>query len=303
MNQKQLSYFMEVYHCRNIQAAADKLYLTHQGLSRIIRSLEDELGSQLFIRSNRGLEPTDFARTLVPHVQRLLDDYATVQGVHTLLGREKAVVSVYALDHLFGYFGAELILAFHEKHPVITLSILDTTDEYALESLSAGRCDYALVNGPIDNTRFTAQSLFYSRYCMRIHKSHPLAQKANLTYQDFNGENIIGKGRAYHCFRTNIDRHLLEMGIDADVPFETSDDELLMHLVEHNIGIATTYDFSALRHCGPNSVIRYLDEPNAGHHIYLVERANALPTKAARAFKTFLLENISRFVIPNPECE
>ena len=28
MNQKQLSYFLEVYRCCNIQAAADKLYLT-----------------------------------------------------------------------------------------------------------------------------------------------------------------------------------------------------------------------------------------------------------------------------------
>ena len=54
MNQKQLSYFLEVYRCCNIQAAADKLYLTHQGLSRVIRSLEEELGSPLFSRTNRG---------------------------------------------------------------------------------------------------------------------------------------------------------------------------------------------------------------------------------------------------------
>ena len=102
MNQKQLSYFLEVYRCRNIQAAADKLYLTHQGLSRVIRSLEEELGSPLFMRTNRGLEPTDFATTLVPHVQRLLDDYATIQGVHTLTSQARSVVTICALDHLFG---------------------------------------------------------------------------------------------------------------------------------------------------------------------------------------------------------
>lgn len=100
MTLKQLSYFLEVYRCRNIQAAADKLYISHQGLSRAIRELEDELGAALFTRSNRGLAPTDFAKALVPHVQCLLDDYATIQGVHTLTSREKAVVSVCALDHL-----------------------------------------------------------------------------------------------------------------------------------------------------------------------------------------------------------
>ena len=66
MNKKQLEYFMETYHYRNIQVAADNLYISHQGLSRVIRSLEDELGQALFVRSNRGLEPTDFATTLLP---------------------------------------------------------------------------------------------------------------------------------------------------------------------------------------------------------------------------------------------
>lgn len=302
MNQKQLSYFMEVYRCRNIQAAADKLYMTHQGLSRIIRTLEDELGAALFTRSNRGLEPTDFARILVPHVQRLLDDYATIQGVHTLTGQEKAVVSVYALDHLFGYWGVDLLARFHKEHPQITLSILDTTDEYALESLAAGKCDFAIVNGPIDNTRFASTELFYSRYCLRLHRDHPLANKEELHFEDFRGQKIIGKGRAYHCFRTNIDRHLLESGIDVDVPIETPDEDLLMRLVEQNLGVAATYDFSAVGHCGADTVVRYLAEERAGHHIYLVERIHTLPTKAGRAFKAFLLAQLP-FDTPTPESE
>lgn len=295
MNQKQLLYFLEVYRSCNIQAAADKLYMTHQGLSRIIRSLEDELGQPLFIRSNRGLEPTDFAATLIPHVQRLLDEYATIQGIHTLTSQEKSVVTIYTLDHILAYFGAGFVTGFHAEYPDITLSVLDTTDEAALESLLAGKSDFALVNGPIDNTRFTATPLFFARYCFRMHKDHPLAQKDTLRFEDFRGQKLIGKGRAYHCFRTNIDRYLLEAGIDIDVPIETSDEELMMELVEQNIAIAATYDFSALSHCGENTVIRYLDDPDMGHHIYLVEKAHTLPTKAGRAFKRFLIAYIQNF--------
>lgn len=110
MNKKQLEYFMETYHYRNIQAAADNLYISHQGLSRVIRSLEDELGQALFVRSNRGLEPTDFATTLLPHIQSLLDTYARIEGVQTLAGQKKSVVTVYALDHVLGYLGAEFII-------------------------------------------------------------------------------------------------------------------------------------------------------------------------------------------------
>ena len=293
MNQKQLSCFLEVYRCRNVQAAADKLYLTHQGLSRTIRALEDELGHPLFKRSNRGVEPTDFATTLVPHVQRLLDDYATIQGLDTLTSQRKSVVTVYALDHLLGYFGADFVTAFHAQHPDITLSVLDTTDEAALESVSAGRSDFALVNGPIDNTRFSAVPLFYSRFCYRMRRDHPLAQKQTLTVQDFDGQKLIGKGRAYHCFRTNIDQYMLSQGLHVTVPIETPDESLLQQLVEAGLGIAATYDFTAVSHCGENTVVRYLDDDRAGHHIYLVEKAGTLPTRAGRAFRQFLLDKVT----------
>ena len=52
MNRKQLMYFMEAYRTCNIQAAADVLYISHQGLSRVLRTLEEELGQPLFRRSN-----------------------------------------------------------------------------------------------------------------------------------------------------------------------------------------------------------------------------------------------------------
>lgn len=289
MNKKQLEYFMEAYRCRSIQAAADNLYISHQGVSRVIRSLENELGQALFIRSNHGLEATDFADTLVPHVQTLLDSYTRIEGIRTLAGQREKVVTVYSLDHVFGYLGADFVLAFHERYPDITLSVVDTTDENALESLANGRADFAVVNGPVDNTRFSCSSLFYSRYCCRIRRDNSLADKKPLTVEDFAGQKLIGKGREYSCFRKSVDQLVLAEDIHVDIPFETSDEVLMEELVEKGLAIAVTYEFSALSHCGPNTVIRYLDAPGYGQSIYLAERINAKPTKAGQAFKDFLL--------------
>ncbi len=290
MNRKQLEYFIEAYRCRNIQMAANHLYITHQGLSRVIRSLEEELGGTLFLRSNRGLEPTDYATALVPHVQSILDTYARIDGLQTLAGQQKAVVTVYTLDHFMGFLGSAFLIGFHARYPDITLSILDTSDDRALDMLRGGKADFAIVNGPIDHTRFSAEALFFSRYCFRIHRDNPLSQKPLLTVKDLNGQPIIGKGREYNCFRNYIDQMILKHGIHIDIPIETSDEELLMELVEHNVAIAGTYEFSALNYCGPNSVIRFLDDPNNGQMMYLAERYNTPPTRAGRCFKTYLLD-------------
>ena len=34
-------------------------------------------------------------------------------------------------------------------------------------------------------------------------------EKDSLTYQDLQGQHIIGKGRAYSCFRYHFDKHIL----------------------------------------------------------------------------------------------
>ena len=61
MNQKQMQYFVTVYQTQNIQAAAEQLFVTRQGVSKVLRLLEEELGQVLFRRSSKGVSPTDYA--------------------------------------------------------------------------------------------------------------------------------------------------------------------------------------------------------------------------------------------------
>ena len=216
--------------------------------------------------------------------------YARIDGLQTLAGQQKAVVTVYSLDHFIGFLGASFLTGFHASFPDITLSVVDTSDDRALDMLRGGKADFAIVNGPIDHTRFMATELLFSRYCFRINLDNPLSRKPHLTVKDLNGQTVVGKGREYNCFRNYIDQMILKHGIHIDIPIETSDEELLMELVENNVAIAGTYEFSALTHCGPNSVIRFLDDPNNGQMMYLVERYSTPPTRAGRCFKTYLLD-------------
>ena len=64
MNQKQLQYFVTVYQTQNIKTAADRLFVSRQGVSKVIRLLEEELGQPLFVRSIKGVMPTDYATIL-----------------------------------------------------------------------------------------------------------------------------------------------------------------------------------------------------------------------------------------------
>lgn len=59
MNIQQLQYALAVYRAGSISGAAASLYIAQPNLSSIIRSLEEELGYPIFIRTSRGVKPTE----------------------------------------------------------------------------------------------------------------------------------------------------------------------------------------------------------------------------------------------------
>ena len=83
---------------------------------------------------------------------------------------------------------------------------------------------------------------------------------------------------------------LLGQDIEVDIPLETSDEGLLRDLVERQGWIAATYDFSVKDYVGENTVLRFMDGPEFGQNIYLARKLDAKMTRAASAFRAFLLD-------------
>ena len=72
MNTTTLKCFQMVYEEKSISRAARRLYITPQGLSRSIRQLEEELDALLFLRTVRGMEPTESGRFLYEKSGRII---------------------------------------------------------------------------------------------------------------------------------------------------------------------------------------------------------------------------------------
>ena len=279
MNQKQMEYFLEVYRQGNIQSAADKLYVSRQGVSKMLKTLEEELGQLLFIRNPHGLVPTD-----------LLAEYRSIASMSTLASQSKSVVTIYALDHIMAYLGAEFLWDFHQACPDIILSTVDTTDDAALKGVLEKQCNFAIVTGEADQNRFAAESLFFSRYCARLHRQHPLAGKENIAYADLEGARIVSKGRGYQCFRHNIDKYILLPGLHVDLVAETADEMLITDLILRHQAINLGYDYAAVLNPHPDIVVKPLGTgDDLGQNVYLVWDKTTVLTKASQKFRSFLL--------------
>lgn len=80
MNQKQITYFLSVYETRSMKKTAEHFFVSPQGISRVIKDMENELGTELFLRSRQqeGLLPTHAAEMLLPHFQNILHEYELI---------------------------------------------------------------------------------------------------------------------------------------------------------------------------------------------------------------------------------
>lgn len=71
-----LHMFYIIVKCGSIGDAARRMHLTRSALSHAIRSLERDLGCELFLRHDRSITLTDCGRKLVPLAESILKKMA-----------------------------------------------------------------------------------------------------------------------------------------------------------------------------------------------------------------------------------
>ena len=91
MELRHLRYFVAVAEMENVsRAAMQRLHVSQPSLSRQIRDLEDEIGTQLLTRGVRGIELTAAGRTFLDHARCQQSSLNTKQFVR----RRAATISL-----------------------------------------------------------------------------------------------------------------------------------------------------------------------------------------------------------------
>ncbi len=75
MTLQQLRYMILVAECGSINEAAKKLFITQPSLSGAIKELEEEIGMDLFFRSNRGITITPDGEEFLSYARQVADQY------------------------------------------------------------------------------------------------------------------------------------------------------------------------------------------------------------------------------------
>ena len=203
MNTEYLRYFELAYKEGNFSAAARRVPVSPQGLTKAIHTLEKDLGVTLFdIDPDTGSPvPTEYSHELFQFVQvfdsniRLLND-----AFDAIRGRQVYTVRVGCSLGVLGTFGPEFIGEFHRANPNVNVETWEAADDIVAQNLAAGTCELALLVGECP-PGLMCQELYRCRQYFWVNASDPLAQRPELTMADVAGRDVAIPGSGFDCYR------------------------------------------------------------------------------------------------------
>lgn len=80
MTLQQLKYAITIADCGSMNEAAKQLFLSQPSLSATIKELEEEIGLDLFLRSNRGIAITPEGEEFLGYARQVTEQYRLLEG-------------------------------------------------------------------------------------------------------------------------------------------------------------------------------------------------------------------------------
>ena len=200
MTLQQLKYVITIADCGSMNEAAKRLYLSQPSLSETVMSLEEEIGVELFIRTNRGIRTTvegeeflSYARQVVEQYQLLDDKYIS----HTN-SRKKFCVS---MQHYTFAVKAFVVVAkefgFDEYEFAVretkTAAVIEDVKNFKSEIGILYRNDFnaKVLDKLLDKNELDFHELFTCNTCVYLWNGHPLAENKKITMKELEQSHVL----------------------------------------------------------------------------------------------------------------
>ena len=195
MELRTLEYFLAVVREENITRAADVLHVTQPTLSRQMKDLEDELGTQLFVRG-KYLHLTEagvMLRRRAEEMMQLRDQIEEdLQKQEELSGTIRIGSGGLASSSIL----SEVICHFKDRYPRVTFDFYTNSADHVRDRLDHGLLDFGFLLEPIDISRYDYLRMKeQERWGLLLRTDHPLAAQKAITKDDLLSIPLITTNR------------------------------------------------------------------------------------------------------------
>jgi DNA-binding transcriptional LysR family regulator len=147
----QLRTFVVVAEEQHLTRAAERLYMSQSAASAHVRAIEDRLGTQLFVRTNRSLELTHAGKLVAQKAKTLLMEEALFTSfARELKGKIEGKLVVGTSSDPGTRIG-EVLASLRAMHPLVSVDLMARPSSGTRQGVASGEFDVGVLLGlPID---------------------------------------------------------------------------------------------------------------------------------------------------------
>jgi DNA-binding transcriptional LysR family regulator len=190
---RRLRYFVAVAEELHFGRAARRLNISQPPLSVQIRTLERELGTPLFLRSQRRVSLTEPGRVLLEEARRL-SGQAEAAVVHTRRAArgEFGHLSIGFVSTVDYSILPPLVRGFRVKHPEVALTLRELTGDRQQTLLLAGELDLGLSIAPAQTKDLVTRTVLREPLIAALPATHRLARtRGRIRTRDLEEDGFI----------------------------------------------------------------------------------------------------------------
>jgi len=238
MNIRQMEVFRAVMRAGSVTAAAEALHVSQPAVSTMLRHCEDQLGTRLFLRIGRRLQPTPEAEALFPGIDRLFRQIETEAGIarQVLMGTRGAI-SI-AATHSFASLAALAIPPFlAERGADLRITLHSLPNAEVVERVRAREVDLGIAYGPLHEREVDLERLVTGHVVCVLAEDHPLAARPAIALADLVASRVVSYGTHTELGRT-IHAALRRLGLRTEQQIEVNSTQLALTLAAAGAGVA-----------------------------------------------------------------
>ncbi len=278
MEMSQIRYVLSAAKHLNFTKAAAECNVSQPALTKGVKSLEAELGAQVFHREGRKILISDFGRTMLPHLQHIVDEAAATRMLaQNFRLLEKVPLRLGVLSTIGHVRLARFLAQFEKSHSGLELSVNEASASKLKHMLVEGEIDVAFMTLTNElEEEFRAHALYTERYVVVFSPDHRLRQLNSVPLKELSGENYVDR---LACeLREMVMSVCQTKGVELYARFRSEREDWIQAMVAAGIGFAFMPEYSVTL---PGLMQRPLVQPD-------VERTIAAFTVPGRKYSPAL---------------
>src|SRR5947209_12193973 len=239
MELRHLRYFVAVADSGSLTVAAQRMLHTSQpSLSRQIRDLEDEVGTELLTRRACGIDLTPACRAFLDHARSVLSQVeAAAEAVRRVAHPAKPCFSMGFLTGHELTWMPEALRILHDALPNIDVMISSQYSPLLADGLSKGKIDAAFLRRERGVPDLAFRLLVKEPLMVVLPRDHRLAALKAISPGDLVGETFVTVSATAPVLRVVIDDYLKRSGTNIRPAHEADHLAMGMSLIASTRGV------------------------------------------------------------------